>query len=72
MLTRNNRSSAINVSSPWRGMLPNPDGTVGQPDRQHVAYMYAGISAGGGAAPSVVARHRGFTLNVARLLRSSR
>ena len=50
MLTRNNRSSAINVSSPWRGMLPVPDGTVGQADRQHVAYMYAGISAGGAVA----------------------
>ena len=50
MNTRNNRSSAINVSQPWRGMLPNPDGTVGQADRQHVAYMYAGISAGGAVA----------------------
>lgn len=39
------RSSAINVGSPWRGLLPPPDGTVGQPDRQHVAFMYAGIEA---------------------------
>lgn len=50
MNTRNKRSSAIQLPLPWRGMLPAPDGTVGQPDRQHVPFMYAGIAAG---APAV-------------------
>jgi len=40
------RMSAINVSCPWRGILPLPDGTVGQPDRQVVPFMYSGITAG--------------------------
>lgn len=43
--TGSNRSSAINVASPWRGLLPFPDGTVGQADRQHASSMYAGILA---------------------------
>lgn len=33
------------VTSPWRGILPLPDGTVHQADRQVVAFMYSGISA---------------------------
>lgn len=43
--TRNKRSSAIGVSLPWRNMLPDPDGTTTQADRQAVAYLYAGILA---------------------------
>lgn len=39
------RASVINVSSPWRGILPLPDGVMGQGDRQVVALMYSGISA---------------------------
>lgn len=49
--SRDKRSSAINVSSPWRGMLPLPDGTVDQADRQHAPFVYAGISASS-AAPA--------------------
>jgi hypothetical protein len=41
--TRNKRSSAINVSSPWRGMLPVPDGSLDQGDRQQVGLHYRGI-----------------------------
>ena len=48
--TRNKRSSAINVASPWRGMLPAPDGAIDQADRQHVGFNYAGILATSGAA----------------------
>lgn len=44
------RGSALNITSPWRGILPLPDGTVGQPDRQVVAFLYSGITAAGGAA----------------------
>lgn len=47
--TRNKRSSAINPQCPWRGMWPEPDATVGQPDRQHVLWSYAGIAAGSNA-----------------------
>ena len=43
--TRNKRSSAIFIGSPWRGMLPLPDGTIGQADRQHAAFLYSGILA---------------------------
>lgn len=50
--SRDKRSSAINISSPWRGMLPTPDGAaLNQGDRQQVALMYRGIAA---AAPEVV------------------
>lgn len=44
--TRNKRSSAINIASPWRSMLPLPDGTIDQADRQHAALHYSGILAG--------------------------
>lgn len=43
--TRNKRSSAIQVSLPWRSMLPAPDGAIDQADRQHTALLYAGILA---------------------------
>lgn len=43
--TRDKRSSAIALRSPWRGLWPTPDGSVDQPDRQQVPYMYSGISA---------------------------
>jgi hypothetical protein len=63
--TRNKRSSAVSVGSPWRAMLPEPDGAVGQADRQHVALMYSGISAaeavpgdGGSLAAATFIRRR--------------
>lgn len=39
------RASAINVSSPWRGILPLPDGSVDAEDRQVVPFHYSGILA---------------------------
>lgn len=65
--TANKRSSAINVSSPWRARLPFPDGTVAQLDRQHVNFMYAGISSG---APAVVTRKNyvGFMENISTFM----
>lgn len=44
--TKNKRSSAIFPGSPWRGMLPAPDGTIDQGDRQATAFVYSGIEAG--------------------------
>lgn len=43
--TAKRRSSAINVGSPWRGLLPTPDGVIDQADRQSLAFLYSGISA---------------------------
>lgn len=44
------RGSAINPGSPWRSHLPFPDGTIGQGDRQAVAFWYTGILAEGAAS----------------------
>jgi hypothetical protein len=48
--TRDRRSSAIDVSSPWRSKLPTPDGTIAAADRQHAAGYYSGILATGAIA----------------------
>lgn len=54
MDTRNKRASAIGVAFVAALILPAPDATVGQPDRQHAAYSYAGIQAiTGETSPSV-------------------
>lgn len=57
--TRDKRSSAINIGSPWRGMLPLPDGAINQGDRQHVAFLYRGIAASGGSTPAAEGSHIG-------------
>src|SRR3990167_6433327 len=49
------RASALHGSLPWRGILPLPDGTVGQPDRQVIAFHYSGIAAGDAEAPAELA-----------------
>jgi hypothetical protein len=43
------RYSAINVSCPWRGILPFPDSTISATDRQVIAFLGSSITAGGGA-----------------------
>ena len=43
--TREKRASGVHVSLPWRGLLPLPDGTVSQADRQQSATYYAGVLA---------------------------
>jgi hypothetical protein len=60
------RASVINLSSPWRGILPLPDGVMDQADRQVVALMYSGISSavaeeseGGGEWIHIPAKRRG-------------
>ena len=35
------RASAINVGSPWRGILPFPDGVIGAVDRPVVSFLYS-------------------------------
>ena len=41
--TRDKRSSAIYVGTPFRGQLPAPVGAVVDGDRAHVAFMYRGF-----------------------------
>lgn len=45
MNTPNKRASAIGIGLAIRLILPIPDASVDQPDRQQVAYSYAGIQA---------------------------
>ena len=33
------------IGMPWRGALPDPDGTIGAPDRLMLLYLYSGIAA---------------------------
>lgn len=58
MNTAAKRASAINVGSPWRGVLAYPDGTVDQGDRQAAAFMYSGVLSGSSEYPRTC-----FTLN---------
>ena len=43
--TRNKRASAVGLALAWRLVLPNPDGSLIQADRQQAALCYAGIDA---------------------------
>jgi hypothetical protein len=38
--SQNKRMSIINISLPFRGLLPIPDGTVGQGDRYQLLNLY--------------------------------
>jgi len=60
------RLSSVNVSCPWRGILPIPDGTVSAADRQVVPFFYAGISAGEAPEVSAVSPYVGFHVNISR------
>lgn len=57
--TRDKRSSCIGIDGAYRFVLPNPDGTVGQPDRQHTAFKYSGIAAAAPGGVSLAALSRG-------------
>lgn len=63
--TQDKRLSAIHLGSPWRGMLPLPDATLSQADRQHVMCLYRGILAD---APSVAVTLLGIWSNVQRIV----
>lgn len=41
--TQAKRASAIGVSSPWRSIVPVPDGAIGQGDRQTIAYYCSAV-----------------------------
>lgn len=43
-MTRNDRASILGFGLAALLVLPAPDGTVSQPDRQHVAACYSGIT----------------------------
>ena len=55
MTSRDRRAAAIAPSSPWRGLWPVPDGTIGAGDRVQTAFMYRGIV--DGAAPAAAAAY---------------
>lgn len=53
--SRDKRLSAINVSSPWRGLLPTPDAaaeTAG--DRATLAHMAGSVAAGAATQPTTL------------------
>lgn len=68
MNTRDKRSSAIHVNQPWRGLLPLPDGSLNQGDRQHVSLLYRGILSSGSVV-AVVDAFRGFIANMGRMMK---
>lgn len=48
--TRSRRASALRAFRPWVLALPLADGAVGQADREHTAFGYAGILSAAAAA----------------------
>jgi len=48
--TRSKRASSIRLWMPFVLAPPLPDGTLGQGDRQHIAWTYSGILAAAAAA----------------------
>lgn len=66
--TANKRASAIHVSMPWRGMLPLPDGSLNQADRQQTDLMYRGILASGAPVVVTVQNQILFISNVGTLM----
>lgn len=40
-MDRNQRSSAISIGLPWRGLYPKPDTTIAKFDRLQIANLYA-------------------------------
>lgn len=47
--TRDERAACLGIGFPSRVVLPNPDAAgEGQPDRQHLSYLYPGIAVGSG------------------------
>jgi hypothetical protein len=50
--SRDKRSSAVDLTLPWRATEPVADGALNQGDRQHTGLMYRGIAA---ASPTPVA-----------------
>lgn len=65
--TREKRNSALSLLVPVfvPGIAPS---AMNQAQRQAAALVYSGILAGGAAAVTIP-KHRGFTINVARMLR---
>ena len=59
------RNSAVNISQPWRAMLPPPDGTIAQTDRQTVAFLYSGILAS--AAVAGLPKYEGLRINAGKV-----
>ena len=65
--TEAKRVSAILPMFPSRGVLPPPDGSVSQADRQHLALLYGGVLAEEYAAS--FSGDDSTSLNLSRLMR---
>lgn len=48
--SRDKRFSMIGLDTHWLHVLPNPDGAIGQGDKQQFALKYRGITFNGGAS----------------------
>ena len=60
MDARNERAAAIGVGAIYTRVYPNPDATLGESDRAHMALCYAREAAAGGGAltPDHTYQHR--------------
>lgn len=56
--TRNKRASCLGIARTPPTVFPNPDGTIAQPDRQHTAYCYPGITASAPGGANLMAIER--------------
>lgn len=52
--SREKRASAIGLMRPWMLVLPAPDGTISQADRQQVDFSYSGILSGAFVPPALI------------------
>lgn len=64
--TENKRRSAVCMLP--HVVYPEPDGTIAAADREHVAYIYCGITVSG-AAPAVLNRCRDLLLILQEVLK---
>jgi hypothetical protein len=51
--TRSKRASSVGILASWLSSPVLPDGVIDQGDRQHIAWTYSGILAGGAPPPPV-------------------
>jgi hypothetical protein len=62
--TRSRRASVLGIALAVNLTLPLSDGTVGQPDRQHVAFCYPGILASATPSPDTIIRVRADVIGI--------
>jgi hypothetical protein len=63
------RFSVMDIGSPWRGIIPIPDGTIEAADRQTFIYLGGAVTAEGPPIVGATPKLRGFLFNVGKLMR---